>query len=334
LVFGVATGLIYGTIGLLNPSYTVLLIGLFVATAAFQIVGSAAAGMISTIGQQQAMAGQMGSLFSFAITLPFAVSYLVGGLLSDMLESRDAVTAARILFFIAAGLMAAIAVFGLVRPRALFGVANTQRPTDHFMQDAVRLLKHWPVYPVVMIQLLWQFAPGAGIVLQYHMSNALHGTDTQWGAWNAIFLGSFLPVFVLYGFLCQRVRLSRLLWFGFGLAVIQMVPLLFVKTAVGALIAAVPMGVIGGIGQAALTDLAIRSCPKGLQGTMMMLFNTAVYFIAVRFGDLFGAYLYERRGGFVTAVVATIIVYALILPILLLIPKRLIATTDGEALAG
>ena len=138
---------------------------------------------------------------------------------------------------------------------------------------------------------------------------------------------------MLYGFLCQRVRLSRLLWFGFGLAVFQMVPLLFVKTAVGALIAAVPMGVIGGIGQAALTDLAIRSCPKGLQGTMMMLFNTAVYFIAVRFGDLFGAYLYERRGGFVTAVVATIIVYALILPVLLLIPKRLIATTDGEALA-
>ena len=115
----------------------------------------------------------------------------------------------------------------------------------------------------MLIQMLWQFAPAAGIVLQYHITNTLHASDAQWGLWNAIFLGSFLPVFVLYGFLCQRVRLSRLLWFGFGLAVFQMVPLLFVKTAVGALIAAVPMGVIGGIGQASLVDLAIRSAPRG-----------------------------------------------------------------------
>ena len=333
MVFGAVTGLIYGTIGLLNPTYAVLMVGLLIATASFQIVGSAAAGLISTIGQQQAISGQMSSLFSIGITFPIVVSYLVGGVLSDMLEGRAATTAARILFLTAAGLMLVIALFGVMRPRALFGAANIAPPTTHFMHDIGRLLRHWPVYPVIMIQMLWQFAPGAGIVLQYHMSNTLHATDTQWGAWNAIFLGSFIPVFVGYGFLCQRVPLSRLLWIGFGLAVFQMVPLLFVHTAVGALMAAVPMGLIGGIGQAALTDLAIRSCPKGLQGTMMMLFNTAIYFIAVRFGDLFGTWLYDRHGGFITAVVATIIVYALILPVLLLVPKSLIATTDGEALA-
>lgn len=333
MVFGVVTGLIYGTIGLLNPTYAVLLTGLLIATASFQIVGSAAAGLVSTIGQQQAISGQMSSLFSIGITFPLVASYLVGGVLSDMLEGRAAATAARILFLTAATLMLAIALFGAVRPRALFSAANVERPTAHFTHDIARLVKHWPVYPVIMIQMLWQFAPAAGIVLQYHMSNTLHATDAQWGAWNAIFLGSFIPVFIGYGFLCQRVPLSRLLWIGFGLAVFQMVPLLFIRTAVGGLMAAVPMGVIGGIGQAALTDLAIRSCPRGLQGTMMMLFNTAIYFFAVRFGDLFGTWLYDRHGGFVTAVVATIIVYALILPVLLLVPKRLIATTDGEALA-
>jgi len=333
MVFGAVTGLIYGTIGQLNPTYAVLMVGLLIATASFQIVGSAAAGLISTIGQQQAISGQMSSLFSIGITFPLVASYLVGGMLSDMLEGRAAATAARIIFMTAAALMLAIALFGAVRPRALFSAANLERPTTHFTHDVVRLLKHWPVYPVIMIQMLWQFAPAAGIVLQYHMSNTLHATDAQWGAWNAIFLGSFIPVFVGYGFLCQRVPLSRLLWIGFGLAVFQMVPLLFVHTAIGGLMAAVPMGVIGGIGQAALTDLAIRSCPRGLQGTMMMLFNTAIYFFAVRFGDLFGTWLYDRHGGFITAVVATIIVYALILPILLLVPKRLIATTDGEALA-
>jgi len=333
MVFGVVTGLIYAAVSLLNPSYSVLLAGLFIATAVFQIVGSAAAGLISTIGQQQAMAGQMSAVFSIGVSAPLVAAYLVGGALSGLLEGRDAVSAARIIFLGAACLMLLIALFGVMRPRALFGAASVAPPTSHFFHDIVRLLKHWPVYPVIMIQLLWQFAPAAGIVLQYHMSNTLHASDAQWGAWNAIFLGSFLPVYLGYGFLCQHVRLSRLLWFGFSLAVVQMVPLLFVHTATGALIAAVPMGLIGGIGQAALTDLAIRSCPRGLQGTMMMLFAIAIYYVAVRFGDLFGTELYDHHGGFVTAVIATIIVYALILPILLLVPKRLIDTTDGEALA-
>jgi MFS family permease len=168
------------------------------------------------------------------------------------------------------------------------------------------------------------------------MSDDLHGSDFQWAAWNATFLGCFIPIFVAYGFLCQRFRLSRLLWLGFGLAVFQMVPLLFVRSANGAILAAIPMGVIGALAQAALVDLAIRSCPRGLQGTMMLLFGTSIYWVAVRFGDLLGAQIYAHWGGhwvgFNVAVWATIFIYALILPVLLLVPKRLIATRDGETL--
>jgi hypothetical protein len=109
-----------------------------------------------------------------------------------------------------------------------------------------------------------------------------------------------------------------------------MTPLLLIHSAVGALWAAAPMGLMGGIAQSALVDLAIRSAPSGLQGTMIMMF-TAVYWISLRFGDLFGTWLYDQQGGFLTAVIATVSVYALILPLLLLVPRRLIATTDGEA---
>jgi len=92
--------------------------------------------------------------------------------------------------------------------------------------------------------------------------------------------------------------------------------------------------VIGGVAQAALTDLAIRSCPSRLQGTMMLLFGTSIYYIAVRFGDLLGTEIYDHWGGFFPAVWVTIFIYALILPVILLVPKRLIATRDGEALEG
>jgi hypothetical protein len=50
-----------------------------------------------------------------------------------------------------------------------------------------------------------------------------------------------------------------------------------------------------------------------------------------RFGDVLGTRLYDYYGGFAACVIAIAIVYTLILPTLLLIPKRLIATADGRA---
>jgi len=332
MLFGVLTAAIYAIVAFMPPIYAVLLGGMIVATAVFQVVVSAGNGLLSTIGQQQAMAGRVSVLLGVAATAPALASNLAGGALSQLLEGRGAVDAARVLFLVAAGIMLVIALLGFMRPRALFGVAVIERPTNHFLDDIRRLARHWPIYPVVMIQMLWQFGPAVGTVLQYHMTNALHGTDFEWGAWNAVFLGSFVPVFLAYGFLCQRFNLSRLLWVGFFLAVFQAVPLLFVRTAVGAIIAAAPMGIIGGLAQAALTDLAIRSCPPRLQGTMMMLFGSSIYFISTRFGDLLGTEIYDHWGGFNVAVWATIAIYALILPVILLVPGRLIATRDGEAL--
>jgi hypothetical protein len=332
ILFGLLTAAIYVTVAFLPPVYGVLMGGVIVATGAFQVVLGAGNGLLSTIGQQQAMAGRMSVLLGVASTAPAIASNVGGGLLSQFLEGKGAVGAARVLFLISAAIMLAIVTLALCRPRALFNVAHVERSTDHFFQDIGRLARHWPVYPVILIQILWQFAPASGLVLQYHMTDALHGSDLQWGLWNAVFLGSFVPVFVAYGFLCQRFQLGWLLWVGFILAVFQMVPLLFVKTAWGAVIAAAPMGLIGGLGQAALTDLVIRSCPPRLQGTMMLLWGITIYFIAVRFGDLLGTQIYDHGGGFYVAVWATIGIYALILPVILLVPKRLLATRDGEAL--
>jgi hypothetical protein len=55
-----------------------------------------------------------------------------------------------------------------------------------------------------------------------------------------------------------------------------------------------------------------------------------LYWIASRFGDVLGTNLYDYYGGFAACVIAITVVYALILPTLLLVPKRLIATADGQ----
>jgi hypothetical protein len=199
--------------------------------------------------------------------------------------------------------------------------------------DLKRLIRHWPIYPALLIWLLWNFAPGAATPLQYYLQNTLHATDAQWGQWNAIFAASFIPTFIVFGLLCQRVPLKRLLWWGTVIAVPQMVPLLFIQSVIGALIAAVPMGLMGGIATGAYLDLIIRSCPRGLQGTTLMM-SGSLFFIVSRFGDVLGTSLYDHYGGFAACVISITLVYALILPTIPLVPKHLIATADGQMLGS
>ena len=333
LLFGVTTALIYGSMSLIDPTYSVFLLGLFAATMGFQMVGSAAYGITNTIAHKHAVSGQMSSVINIGRALPELLSFIGGGILSQTLEGEGAGAAARFLFFGAAGLMLAIAVMGLLGPKWVFEEARHEVSQINILEDLKRIVRHWPIYPAMLIQLLWQFSPATGTVLQYHIVDHLHATDSQWGLWQGIFFGSFIPIYAAYGFLSRRFALRPLLWFGFTLAVFQMCPLLLVNNAAGALVAAAPMGILGALAQASLVDLVIRSAPRGSQGTAMMLFY-AFYYFSVRFGDLLGTWIYDKHGGFIPTVVVTVIVYVLILPVILLVPKRLTITKDGEAIAA
>ncbi len=333
VVFGCLTAAIYGVVSFVAPTYVLMLGAVILVTCSIQIVWSAAKGLVSDIGQQHAMAGQASTTMNMAAVIPGLASNLLGGVLSAALEGGSATTAARVLFLVGGAMMAAIALCGAFGPRRVFQVAPRTTPHGSFTADGARLLKHWPIYPALLIYLLWQFAPAGGVALQFQLANTLHASDAQVGAFYGIYLAAFVPTTAGYGWLCQRVRLKKLLGWGTLGAVLQWAPILFVHTPTQALLAAIPIGLMGGIAQAAYMDLAIRSCPRGLQGTMAMLL-VATYWIAVRFGDLWGAYLYDHQGGFRTAVLATIGVYAAILPVLLLVPRHLVATADGQSAAG
>jgi len=250
------------------------------------------------------------------------------------MEGQGAQRAAQMLFLSGALFMVGVALFGIWKPRFVYDNVHAERgPAPNLVKDFLRLVRHWPVYPALLIWLLWNFAPGAQTPLQFYLQNTLHSSDAVFGAWNAIFAASFIPTFLLYGWLCQKYPLKPLLWWGTVIAVPQMVPLLFMHDPGGALIAAIPIGLMGGVSSAAYTDLLIRSCPRGMQGTVLM-FSVSLYYIASRFGDILGTNLYQRFGGFTVCVIAITVVYALILPTLLLVPNRLIATADGERPEG
>ena len=87
-----------------------------------------------------------------------------------------------------------------------------------------------------------------------------------------------------------------------------------------------------GIATAAYFDLAVRSCPPSLQGTLMMM-GWGVFTLSYRGEDVLGSRIYASNpaNGFFYCVIATTLVYTLIFPLILLVPKELIATADGEA---
>ena len=313
VIFGALTAVTYAFLAAVSPSYAVLLLGVFTVTATIQPALGAANGIFSGLGQRHLMPGQASAVLNLAVEIPLLVGFVLGGVFSQWIEGESPRAAARAVFLLGAALTAAMALAGAAGPRALYVDQAEPRETS-VLGDIGRLLRAPAVWPPLILLLLWNFAPSFGAALQYHLSNTLHATDAQVGDFYAIFWGVYIPCFLVYGWLCRRVRLSTLLLWS-------------------TLIAAVPMSLMGGFASAAYIDLAIRSCPKGLQGTMMMLVGGTAYFVALRLGDVLGTDIYDHHGGFVMTVVASTVVYALMLPVLLLAPRRLTSTTDGEALA-
>jgi Na+/melibiose symporter-like transporter len=332
LLFGGISAGLYALFAFTPVTYESLLIAVILLTTSSLFVSSAQNGLTSVIGQQHTMSGQVSAVWNIVGSIPSVVALLMGGMLSSLLDGQHADEAARILFLTGAAIMALIAVYALWKPASVFDNVRDERVAgDSPLRDLQRLAGHWPVYPALLIWLLWNFAPGSSTPLQYYLQNVLHADDAQWGQWNAIFAGSFIPTFMIFGVLCQKYPLRTLLLWGTVVAVPQLVPLLFIHSITAALFAAIPIGLMGGVATAAYMDLIMRSCPRGLQGTTLMM-SGSLFFIASRFGDVLGTTLYDHYGGFTACVIATTLVYALILPTLWLVPPHLTATADGQIL--
>ena len=329
MTFGVIGTGLYVIFAYSPASYPVLLGALFLLTACYLFIDSANSGLNSNLARQHVMPGQVSALWSVFAALPAIAALLVGGRLSDSLEHQTAPQALKTLFLLGAATFSALALYGAWKPRTVFEDLTAQsRADDPLMRKLAAFAGHWPVYPALTIWILFKFAPGSSTPLQYYLQDTLHAEDHFWGEWNAIFYASRIPAFVAYGLLCRRAPLRMFLWCGTLLTIPQFAPLLFVHSVAGALLAAAPIGAMGAVANAAYLDLVIRSCPRGLEGTTLMLAGS-LYYLADRFGDVLGIRLYERHGGFTACVVVITIAYSLILLVIPLAPKALVAYADG-----
>jgi predicted MFS family arabinose efflux permease len=307
-------------------TYSQLLVALLILTALGQMIQTAIQAVSTAVAQRDGTTGQVSAIFNLAIAVPGALAAVGGGWLSEHVTPQHT-------FLLTAGLSGLVALLALWRPRAVYDGLPEQPLLQHStLQAAARLLRHRPLWPTVLICGLWNFGLCFNTPLQYYLTDRAHMTPAltpeQYGTWIAIFSASFLPTTALYAWVSRHWPLRQSLWFGTALGVFQPMLLLLVHTPLVAYSAAGVAGLFGGFCTAAYFDLLMRSAPKGLEGTAVMLGGAAFAASAAATGVL-GAAIYAH-GGFALTVWLTMLVYALIFPALLLVPRALTSTHDEQ----
>jgi hypothetical protein len=234
------------------------------------------------------------------------------------------------IFLITALIACPIWILALLRPASVYADLPSQSHSESTNLGKLRLLfTHRPVLLATLIWSMWNFAPGFSTPTFYYLTNTVKLTEPQFGMYNALFSVGFCPILAMYGVLCRYFTLKQLLFWGTIIAVPQIVPLLWIHSALSAYTIALLMGAMGGVCSAAYYDLLFRSCPKGLEGTGLAL-AAAGNWIAIKWGDVLGAKIYDW-GGFLPCVAATTLVYALILVVLRFVPHTVTSDTEEEA---
>ena len=325
MIFGTITAGVFFWMTSLPLSYWGLLGSMFVVMLSFGFVAAAARGLLALISQEQLMSGRLSALWNAVSSMPYVFGAFAAGYLASLTPAYT--------FALVAVLCAAIAVYGFWKPSAVFGHAYDLPSAQgtSLLGDLKRLVKHRAAYPPVLLVCLSQFEPGLNTPLQFYLANDLHAPDWVYGDFQGILLAGYIPAAAVYGRLCTRIPLRRLLWWATVLWLPAAIPLLLIHSSASALGYAVPIGLANGFAFTAYWDLSMRSCPPGLQGALMMLV-AGMYELAYRGGDVIGTHIYASSAthGFLYCVVAGTATSALMLGVLRLIPRELVATADGE----
>lgn len=322
LLGGVAALLAYLWLSRAATDYYHLLHGVIFAVVAYLIIAAAAQGLMTVVAQSNLMTGRLSVVFGFGYFVPLVVSACLGGWLVAHVSARGT--------FILAGCATAV-IIGQAFWQ-LDGVSTTADSDPDVLESGLsaiaRLAAHRPIWPAAMIWFLWNFSPGWGTPMFYHLTQTVKVSSQLFGTFTALQWGFFLPTTLLYGIVCHRFSLSKLLWWGTLVAILQGPIMFFADSPRSAIAVAVGFGLLGGFATAAYMDLILRSCPEGLEGTGVMLSGAALA-IAYNSGNLFGSWIYSR-GGFVLAVIVTTLATALIVPLLWWVPESITATREGE----
>lgn len=325
LIFASLSAGAFAALGFTPVGFNTLLVGIFGINVLVLFVAAAQGGLMALIGQERRMSGRLAVVYNVVANVPVVGGAFLGGIFAERVSPAAT-------FGVLAMASAATALFALWKPRAIFDHVYDQpaAATGDLMGDVVRLFRTRSIYAPVLMIFCWNFAPAFVTPLQYHVTNELHASQSVYADFVALYFVGFFPFYLLYGVLLRRVAFRWLLWVGVAIGVPNLAIFYLVHTPDQLLALAVPMGALAAVGSCAMTDLSIRSCPRGLQGAMMLMTGTAMV-LGYRTSDLLGSWLYDRSptAGFDFAVAINVFASALCLPLILLVPRHVMEVREG-----
>ncbi|MGA6973485.1 MAG: MFS transporter [Candidatus Binatus sp.] len=324
LVCAIASVVMYLWLATSSIDYYKLLSLVLIVVTVYVMIFAAAQALMTGVAQAHGMTGRLSVVFGFGYFTPAVLSALAGGWLVAHVSVRGT-------FLIAAGVTLVIALQSFWRLEAASDFESLLGRGEDGFAALRRLFRHRPIWPAAAIFFLWNFSPGWGTPMFYHLTEHVRISSELFGTFTALQSLFFLPTTLLYGVLCVRAPLSRLLWWGTIVAILQGPIMFLAQGPVSTIVVAVLYGLSGGFATAAYLDLIMRSCPKGLEGTAMMVAQTSAFALAGSSGNLLGSWIYSK-GGFAWAVIITTLATALIVPVLRAVPPELTATRDGEVI--
>lgn len=325
LIFATLAVATYGIMSVVKLSYTGLVAGMLTATIFTLFLSASHQGLLALIGQESRMSGRLAALWNLVSYIPVVGGSFLGGLFAEKVSPAGT-------FMILAGGSVCLAVFALWKPATVYDQAYDREEAKggRLLEDVRRLLRSPAIYAPILLPFLFNFCPGFGTPFQYYMTNDLQASPSAYANFWALYYVGFTPFFLLYGWFISRVNFRILLWVGLILAGPNVAILLILHSASEILAIAPLMGAMAAIGWCALGDLAIRSCPRGLHGTLMLL-TSAAGTLGYRFSDVVGARLYDvlHAEGFAIGIVISVLVSFLCLPVILLVPREIMQIREG-----
>lgn len=319
LVSGLGAGLLWALLGLVPHRYGPLVWTLVAANAFAVLASSVFGGLLVEEGQRQGLTGRLGSLRETIIAGSSLLAQPIGGFLAERA------------FGWTAGI-GAMLFLGLV-PAALFLLPEERVPAR---KTDLRELKA-RIGPVFRARGLWlaaafiflkELSPGFGTPLFYFQTNTLHFSKLFLGGLGAVFNAAAIAGALVYGLLCLRLPLGRLLPAAIVLSAVSALLFLDYHSHSSALVVQGVSGFLGIFASVALMDLAARTTPVGGEAMGYSLLMSA-FNLGLTGSDILGAWLYGRfHLPFAALVWISAGTTLLALPLMRLIPAEALARRD------
>lgn len=293
LLSGLGAGLFWALLGLVPRQYGPLVWTLAAANAFAVLASSVSGGLLVEAGQRRGWTGRLGTLRETIIAGTVLVAQPVGGyLVGHAFGLTCGIGAVLFLGLIPAAL--------LLLPEREAGSTPDTVPEATWADIRARLRPVFVGSRALWIAVLFVFlkdlSPGFGSIgtpLYYYQTNILRFDSVFLGWMGTLSNAAAITGALLYGVLCTRVPLARLLVMGVVFSVVSSLLFLGYHSHASAAVIHATSGLLGIFMPVALMDLAARASPRGAEAMSYSLLMSAAN-LAMTCADLSGSWLFVR----------------------------------------